>query len=39
MDKVFSHYEVFKPEAQKTEYYGEIGLKDSGSDVLIQTKK
>ena len=39
MDKIFSHCEVFKPEAQKTDYYGEIGLKDSVSDVLIQTKK
>jgi len=39
MDKIFSDCEVFEPEAQKNEQYGEKWLKDSVSNVLIQIQK
>ena len=39
MDKIFSDCEVFAPEAQKNEQYGEKWLKDSVSNVLIQIQK
>lgn len=39
MDKIFSRCEVFEPEAQKNEQYGEKWLKDSISNVLIQIQE
>lgn len=39
MDKIFSQCEVFEPEAEKNEQYGEKWLKDSVSNLLIQIQK
>jgi hypothetical protein len=39
MDKIFSRCEVFKPEAQNNEQYGEKWLKDSVNNILIQIQK
>lgn len=39
IDKVFSCCEVFEPEAQKNEQYGEKWLKDSVNNILVQIQK